>query len=176
MGMQTFTLTPGRINKFKGQILKHAVLVEILAKGGRQVKFPKNNSDTYVARRWVPYGATTTNPNQFFANATGDRGNTLVSAHLTQEGVTVLPESITPMDTSVVMQQYSCLYGFSDKTYDLYEDDIPQAMQEQIGERVSLVNEMIIYGVVKASTNQWYGGTGTSRATGNGKLTLNLIR
>lgn len=176
MGMQTFALTPGRINKFKGQILKHAVPVEVLAKGGRQVKFPKNNSDTYVARRWVPYGATTTNPNQFFANATGDRGNTLVSAHLTQEGVTVLPESITPMDTSVVMQQYSCLYGFSDKTYDLYEDDIPAAMQEQIGERVALVNEMIIYGVVKASTNQWYGGTGTSRATVNGKLTLNLIR
>ena len=176
MGMQTFTLTPGRINKFKGQILKHAVPVEVLAKGGRQVKFPKNNSDTYVARRWVPYGATTTAPNQFFANGTGDRAQTLVNAHLTQEGITVLPESITPMDLSVVMQQYSCLYGFSDKTYDLYEDDIPQAMQEQIGERVALVNEMIIYGIVKASTNQWYGGTGSSRSTVNGKLTLPLIR
>jgi len=176
MGMQTFTLTPGRINKFKGQILKHAVPVEVLAKGGRQVKFPKNNSDTYVARRWVPYGATTTSPNQFFANGTGDRAQTLVNAHLTQEGITVLPESITPMDLSVVMQQYSCLYGFSDKTYDLYEDDIPQAMQEQIGERVALVNEMIIYGIVKASTNQWYGGTGSSRSTVNGKLTLPLIR
>lgn len=176
MGMQTFTLTPGRINKFKGQILKHAVPVEVLAKGGRQVKFPKNNSDTYVARRWVPYGATTTSPNQFFANGTGDRAQTLVNAHLTQEGITVPPESITPMDLSVVMQQYSCLYGFSDKTYDLYEDDIPQAMQEQIGERVALVNEMIIYGIVKASTNQWYGGTGSSRSTVNGKLTLPLIR
>ncbi len=176
MTMQTFALTAGRINKFKGQILKHAVPVEVLAKGGRQVKFPKNNSDTYVARRWVPYGATTTNPNQFFANATGDRAQTMVNAHLTQEGVTVLPESITPMDISVVMQQYSCLYGFSDKTYDLYEDDIPQAMQEQIGERVALVNEMIVYGIVKASTNQWYGGTGTSRSTVNGKLTLPLIR
>lgn len=176
MTMQTFALTPGRINKFKGQILKHAVPVEVLAKGGRQVKFPKNNSDTYVARRWVPYGATTTNPNQFFATADGDRAQTMVNAHLTQEGVTVLPESITPMDISVVMQQYSCLYGFSDKTYDLYEDDIPQAMQEQIGERVALVNEMIVYGIVKASTNQWYGGTGTSRSTVNGKLTLPLIR
>lgn len=176
MPMQTFALTPGRINKFKGQILKHAVPVEVLAKGGRQVKFPKNNSDTYVARRWVPYGATTTNPNQFFATADGDRAQTMVNVHLTQEGVTVLPESITPMDISVVMQQYSCLYGFSDKTYDLYEDDIPQAMQEQIGERVALVNEMIVYGIVKASTNQWYGGTGTSRSTVNGKLTLPLIR
>lgn len=176
MGMQTFQLTAGRINKFKGEILRHAVPVEVLAKGGRQVKFPKNNSDTYVARRWVPYGATTTNPNQFFQNGTGDRGNAMVQAHLTQEGVTPLPESITPQDVTVVMQQYACLYGFTDKTYDLYEDDIPQAMQEQIGERVGLVNEMIMYGVLKAGTNQFYGGTGTSRATVNGKLTLPLLR
>lgn len=174
--MQNFALTPGRINKFKGQILRHAVPVEVLAKGGRQVKFPKNNSDTYVARRWVPYGATTTNPNQFFANGTGDRAANLVNAHLTQEGVTPLPETITPMDVTVVMQQYSCLYGFTDKTYDLYEDDIPSAMQEQVGERVGLVNEMIMYGILKASTNQFYGGSGTSRSTVNGKLTLNLIR
>jgi len=174
--MQNFALTPGRINKFKGQILRHAVPVEVLAKGGRQVKFPKNNSDTYVARRWVPYGATTANPNVFFQNASGDRVANLVNAHLTQEGVTPLPETITPMDVTVVMQQYSCLYGFTDKTYDLYEDDIPSAMQEQVGERVGLVNEMIMYGVLKASTNQYYGGSGTSRGTVNGKLTLSLIR
>jgi N4-gp56 family major capsid protein len=177
MTMQTFGLTTGRLNKFKGEILKHATPVEVLAKGGRQVKFPKNNSDTYVARRWLPYGSTATNNgNQFFANGTGDRGNAMVQAHLTQEGVTPSPDSIAPQDVTVVMQQYSCLYGFTDKTYDLYEDDIPAAMKEQIGERVALVNEMIIYGVVKASTNQWYGGSGTSRATVNGKITLPLIR
>lgn len=177
MSMQTFNLSAGRLNKFKGQILKHAVPVEVLAKGGRQVTFPKNNSDTYVARRWLPYGSTATNNgNQFFANATGDRGNVLVQAHLTQEGVTPLPDSIAPQDVTVVMQQYSCLYGFTDKTYDLYEDDVPQAMQEQIGERVALVNEMIIFGVLKAGTNQYYGGTGTTRATVNGKITLPLIR
>lgn len=58
MTMQTFGLSQGRLNKFKGEILKHAVPVEVLAKGGRQVKFPKTNSDTYVARRWLPYGST----------------------------------------------------------------------------------------------------------------------
>lgn len=176
MGAQNFALTPGRINKFKGQILKHAVPLEVLAKGGRQVSFPKNNSDTYSARRWVPYGATSANPNVFFQNATGDRAAALVQAHQTQEGVTPLPDSITPMDLPVVMQQYSCLYGFTDKTYDLYEDDIPQAMVEQVGERVALVNEMIVYGALKASTNQYYGGTGTARISVNGKLSLNLIR
>ena len=177
MTMQTFGLTAGRINKFKGQILKHAVPQECLSKSGRQVKFPKNSSDTYVARRWIPYGATASVPNQFFGSTTAvDRGNAMVTAHQTQEGVTPTPDSIVPQDTQVVMQQYSCLYGFTDKTYDMYEDDIPQAMIQQIGERVTLVNEMIIFGVLKACTNVYYGGTGTSRATVNGGISLPMLR
>lgn len=176
MTMQTFSLTPGRINRFKGEILSHAVPDEVLAKTGRQIKMPKNVSDTYVARRWLPYGATATSPNTFFANGTGDRGNVMVQAHLTQEGVTPPPDNITPQDVTVVVNQYSCLYGFTDKTYDLYEDDISGAMSEQVGERMALVNEMIIFGAVKAGTNQFYGGTGTSRATVNGGITLGMIR
>ena len=175
MAMQQF-LTPARIAKYKGEILKHAVPVEVLAKGGRQVKMPKNSSDTYVARRWLPYGATASNPNQFFANGAGDRGQSVVQAHLTQEGVTPSPDSITPQDVTTIIQQYSCLYGFTDKTYDLHEDDIPEQMKVQIGERVALVNELIVYGALKGSTNQFYGGTGTSRATVNGGLTLSMIR
>lgn len=176
MTMQNFALTPGRINKFKGEILKHAVPVEVLGKIGRQVKMPKNESDTYVARRWIPYNATSSQPNQFFSNGTGDRTNAITQAHLTSEGVTPAPESITPMDVTVVINQYSCLYGFTDKTYDLYEDDIPQAMKEQIGERVTFVNELIIFGALKGCTNQYYGGTGTTRATVNGGLTLGFVR
>jgi N4-gp56 family major capsid protein len=179
MTMQTFALTPGRINKFKGQILKHAVPLEILSKAGRQVKMPKNSSDTYVARRYLPYGATATDANtinRFFQNGPGDRGNMIVQAHLTQEGVTPTPDSITPQDVTVVMQQYSCLYGFTDKTYDLYEDDIPQAMVEQVGERVTFVNEIIVYGALKACTNQFYGGTGSTRDTVNGVMTLGMLR
>lgn len=179
MTMQTFALTPGRINKFKGEILSHAVPLEVLSKGGRQVKMPKNNSDTYVARRYLPYGATATDQNtinRFFANGTGDRGNAVVQAHLTQEGVTPTPDSITPQDISVVVQQYSCLYGFSDKTFDLYEDDIPEAMKQQVGERVTLVNELIVYGQLKSCTNAYFGGTGVSRATVNGAISLGLLR
>ena len=176
MAVQGFALTPARLNKFKGEILKHAVPMEVLSKGGRQVPMPKNNSDTYVARRWLPYGSTAANPNVFFQNATGDRGNVLAQAHLVQEGVTPLPESIVPQDVTVVLQQYSCLYGFTDKTYDLYEDDIPKAMIEQIGDRVTLVNEMIIYGALRGCTNQFYGGTGSARSNVNGAITLGMIR
>jgi N4-gp56 family major capsid protein len=179
MTIQLYGLTPGRIEKFKGEILKHAVPREVLNKMGRQVKMPENNSKTYVARRWLPYGATTANQNtinQFFTNGTGDRGNAMVQAHQSSEGVTPPPDSITPQDTTVVIQEYSCLYGFTNQTYDLYEDDIPEAMQAQIGERVNLVNEMINWGALRASTNQYYGGTGTSIATVNGGLTLGMVR
>jgi hypothetical protein len=37
MAMQNFSLTPGRINKFKGEILAHAVPMEVLGKTGRQI-------------------------------------------------------------------------------------------------------------------------------------------
>lgn len=174
MTMQTFQLTPGRINKFKGEILEHAKPYEVLANAGRQVQMPQNVSDTYVARRFLPYGATASNPNIFFANGTGDRGNAMTQAHLTSEGVTPTPDSIQPVDIVEVVQQYSCLYGFSDKTYYLYEDDIPAQMKMQIGERVGLVNEMIVYGKLKSCTNVFYGGAGTSRATVAGPMTLNI--
>ena len=86
------------------------------------VKLPRNNSDTYVARRWLSYGTTSTDANtinRFFQNGTGDRGNAVVQANQISEGVTPQPESITPQDITVVVQQYGCLYGFTDKTYDL---------------------------------------------------------
>lgn len=176
----TFTLTPGRINKYKGEILGHATPTEVLSRQGRQIrKLPQNQSDTYVARRFLPYGATATNgttQNTFFPTATGDRGNAIVQAHLTQEGVTPNPESIVPMDVTVVVQQYSCLYAFTDKTYNLYEDDIPKEMIKQVGERVTLVNELIVWGVLRGCTNQYFGGTGTTLATVNGPITLGLLR
>jgi len=179
MPMQNFTLTPGRINKFKGEILAHAVPLEVLGKTGRQIPMPRNSSDTYVARRWLPYGATATNAttmNAYFQSGTGDRGNTITQAHQIQEGVTPAPDSIVPLDITVVVQQFGCLYGFTDKTYDLYEDDIPKAMIEQIGERVTFVNEMIIWGALRGCTNAYYGGAGTSIATVAGGLTLGMVR
>lgn len=174
MTMQSYGLTPARIGKFKGDILKHAKPFEVLAKVGRQVQMPKNNSDTYVARRWLPFNTTAARPNIFFANGTGDRGNAYAAQHLTAEGVTPLPDSINAVDITEVVLQYSCLYGFTDKTFDLYEDDVPEQMKQQIGERVALVNEQICYGKLKASTNQFYGGAGTTRATVAGPMTIAL--
>jgi N4-gp56 family major capsid protein len=179
MAMQGYALAAARIGKFKGKILKRAIPREILARTGRQEPLPRNNSDTYVARRWLPYGATSTDANsinRFIQPGAGDRTNVIVQAHQTTEGVTPPPDNIVPQDITVVMQQYSCLYGFTDKTYKFYEDDIPGQMAKQVADRMVLVNEYIIYGALRGSTNYYYGGTGTSRSTVNGPLTLPMLR
>lgn len=177
--MQTMTMTPARIGKYKGEILAHAQPEEVLAKHGRHKSMPKNNSDTYIARRFLPYGATSTSlntQNRFLIDGTGDRAQAKVQDHQTSEGVTRSPETIQAVNVTVVIQEYSCLYGFTNRTFDLYEDDIPKEMITQIGERVALVNEWIIWGALRACTNQFYGGSGTSQGTVNGGISLPLLR
>jgi len=180
MGMQAYTTSAQRIGRFAGRILAHAIAQEMLAKMGTQHSLPKNVSDTIIFRRWLPYGATastSSSQNQFFQNANGDRGNAIVQAHQTAEGITPPPDSITPLDITVVMQQYTCLYGYTDKTADLYEDDIPAQMKIQISERVTFVNELKIYGELKAGTNQYYGGAAaTTIGTVTAPITLNMVR
>ena len=177
--MQTYDMNPQRLGRFKGEILKHAEPMEMLCKMGRAVKYPRNNSDTYTARRYLPYGATSasaTSQNTFFQNGTGDRGNAIVQAHQTQEGVTPLPDSISSVDVTVVIQEYAFLYGFTNKTFDFYEDDIPKEINKQIGERVTFVSEMIAYGVLRSCTNVYYGGAGTTIATVNGPVSLGQLQ
>jgi N4-gp56 family major capsid protein len=176
MALHGYDTQTARIDKFKGRLLKRAQSVEVTSRFGRQVQMPKNNSDTYIARRWLPHGGTSGNPNTFFNNVTGDRAAAYANAHLATEGVTATPETITPVDYPVVIQQYTCLYGYTDKTYNLYEDDVPAEMIKLVGERITLVNEMVNYGVMKATTNQYYGGSGTSVATVDGGITLSMIR
>lgn len=180
MAGQLFATNTGRINKFAGAILKRAVPKEILCRAGRQVEIPQNRSDTYVARRYLPYGGATTNANtinRFFSDGNGaDRADAIADAHVVSEGVTPTPDSLTPQDYTAIIQQYSCLYGFSDKLFYLYEDDVPAEMKKIVGERVTFVNEMIVYAALKACTNVYYGGTGTTVATVDGAISLNLIR
>lgn len=119
MGIQNYNLSAQRIGKIKGEILAHAVPVEVLGITGQQKQIPKNSGDTVVYRRWLPYGSTTANNgNQFFANGTGDRTATMVNAHLVSEGVTPAAETLTPQDVQVSLNQYGVLYAVTDKTVD----------------------------------------------------------
>lgn len=176
MAIQNYSTASQRIGKVKGEIIAHAVPVEVLGLTGQQKQIPKNSGDTVVYRRWLPYGATSSVPNQFFSAGTGDRTATMVMGHLTSEGITPAAEAITPMDVSVTLNQYSVLYSMTDKTVDMYEDDVPAEMKKQVGERMGLIREMIRFGALKAITNKFYGGSGTSRGTVNGKITPNLLR
>lgn len=176
MGLQNMLTPAQRIGKLKGEILTHAIPREVLGLIGQTKPMPKNSGDTVVYRRWLPVNATAASPNTFFANGTGDRTNALVQQYLAAEGVTPNAETLVPQDIQVSLNEYTVLFGYTKRTADLYEDDVPGAMKLQTGERLALVRELVRFGVIKACTNKYYGGSGTTRATVNGKLTLKLLR
>lgn len=169
MSLQTLNNPATRINKYKGEILAHAIPVEVLGLVGEQIKMPKNVSANIVFRSWIPYGATLTN------SSTYNRWTVDANAHLLQEGVTPQADSLTPRDVTATLQEYGVLYGLTNRTEDLNEDDVPMAMKQQAGERIGLLREMIRYGELKAGTNSYYGG-GTTRATVASKITIGLLR
>lgn len=163
------TPTAARIGAVKGEILAHAAPKEVLGITGEQKKLGKNKSDTIKFRRWLPYGGTTSSAN------TINRWSVTASAHVLAEGATPAAETLAAQDISVTIQQYGCLYQITDKTFDLYEDDVAGGMRKQVGERMGLVREMVRYGELKAGTNVFYAG-GTTRVTVNAKINLNTIR
>lgn len=167
--MYTYQTNAGRINEIKGETLAHAIPIEVLALGCTMKQMPKRQGDNITYRRWLPWGATTTNIN------TQNRPIAIAANHITQEGVTPTADSLTPVDVNVVQQQYACLYSYSDKAAELYEDDIPEEMKIQVGERMGLVREMIRYGAMKAGTNVMY-ASGTTRLTVDAAIDLNILR
>lgn len=169
MSQFTYSSPAGRINKLKGEILAHAVPVEVLGITGMQRAIPKNQGATVVYRRYLPYGGATTNSN------TINRWSVTAAGHLLTEGTTPTADTLTPQDITVALNQYGCLYQLTDKTADLYEDDVPTEMKQLCGERIALVREMVRYGVVKAGTNAYYSG-GTSLGTVDEKIKLTTLR
>lgn len=170
MAQFTSTNPAARIGKLKGEILAHAVPVEVLGITGQQRAMPKNSGKTIVHRRYLPYGAANTNWD------TRNRPAADPVAHELTEGVTPTADTLVPQDISVTIKQYGCLYQLTDQTADTYEDDVPAEMKKHCGERIGLVREMIRYGILKACTNVYYAGGGSTRASVNSKITLNLLR
>lgn len=158
-----------RIGRWKGEILKHAIPQEVLGRMGASSKkrIPKNVGDTIIFRRWLPKGATTTNPNIW---------NVQPTEHLLVEGETPNADQIVAQDITVTLQEYGVLYRFSNRVVDMSEDDIPMEMKRLAGERMGLLMEMIRYGVLKAGTNVYRAGNVASRALVNGLVSANLLR
>lgn len=185
MAGQTFASQAARIQKWKGELLARVIPVEVLNLAGLTKSIPKNVSDTVVYRRWVPYDANTTNANVLVGDVSpantvetyaSNRVDTKLTANTLTEGTTPAPDSLVAQDITVVLKQYGALYSFTDKVADLYEDDIADALKTQVAERIALIRELEVYSKLRASTNRFYGGTGTTLATVNGKLTAKLLR
>lgn len=177
MAIQTLDIPAQRIGQSLGRVLAHAQPKIVLGTVGMTDSRKKNTGAVVKYRRWLPKGATTSSPNTFFGDSSGtDRAAAYVQAQQTSEGVTPNAESLVPQDFSVSQLQFSVLYGFTDQTADLSEDIIPKVMEEMVGERTGLICEMQLFGVLKGCTNKFYGGSGTSRATVNGTLSLRLLR
>jgi N4-gp56 family major capsid protein len=169
MAIQNYSTVTARIGKLKGEILAHAMPMEVLGITGMQKQMPKNQSDTVVFRRYLPYGGT---DNKWI---TGANVATFASNHVTTEGTTPTADVLGASDITVTLSQYAVLYSVSDKTVDLYEDDVPAEMKKQTGERIGLVREMVRYGALKACTNVFYAG-GTSIGTVDETLSVNFLR
>ena len=104
--MATFSTTAPaeRIGKLKGEILAHAVATEVLGITGMQRALPKNNGQTVVYRRYLPFGAANTNWN------TRNRPVVNAAAHELTERVTPSADTLVPQDITVTIKQYGCLY------------------------------------------------------------------
>lgn len=179
MSIQTLDIPAQRIGQSLGRILAHAQPKIVLGTVGMTDSRKKNTGATVKYRRWLPKGATASSPNIFFPDATvvgTDRSAVYTQAQQTSEGITSNAESLVSQDFSVSQLQFNVLYGFTDQTADLSEDVIPKVMEEMVGERTGLLCEMQLFGIAKGATNKFYGGTGTSRATVNGTISLNLLR
>lgn len=169
MSIQTYNLSPGRINEIMGEVLAISEPVQVLELGCAMKRIPKNKGDNVSYRRIIPTGGATTNAN------TINRWSVSAVAHLLQEGVTPAAETLTDQYVNVQLNQYGAIYGWTNKTADLHEDDIPGDMKDILGKRIGLVREMIRYGAMKACTNAFYSG-GTSRGTVDEAISLKVLR
>lgn len=165
MTIASYASPAQRIGRIKGQMLKHAVHVNTLEISGEVFKQPVKMGDTVIFRQVVPYGATAAAPNTLSVTA---------AANLIQEGVTPPAESINILDTTVLVQKYGALYGYTERQNSLGEDDLPSWMEEQLGERMGLVRELVYIGALQGGTNRFYSG-GTTRATVASPVNLNLV-
>ncbi|MFA7269930.1 MAG: N4-gp56 family major capsid protein [Sterolibacterium sp.] len=148
-----------------GQVIKHALFVSTLEISGEVWKQPLHMGDTVIFRQVVPFGATAAAPDVF---------STTAAANLIQEGNTPAADTLKMLDTTVQVQKYGCLYTYTERQANLGEDPMPDWMTEQVGERLGLVRELVYGAALQGCTNRFYAG-GTTRATVDEVLTLNLL-
>ena len=155
-------------------MLEHAQPIIVLGDFGEQKEMPKNNTDTLVFRRVLPFGATTAGSGIGSNQYVGTPSMT-ANAFLLSEGTTPNSNTVSFQDVSVQLQNFGVLYKFSSKVENLYEDDVPGEMNKLVGETMGEILELVRYGVLKAGTQVIY-TNGSSRGSVNSPISLNKIR
>jgi len=125
------------------EMLKHAEPVEVLQKLGLSKPIPANTAKGAKFRRPVPFAAATT---------------------ALTEGVTPSAQAMTYEDVEVTLAQYGAVADTTDVVADMAEDPVLKDMSMLSGEQASLTLEMVLYGVLKAGTNVFYGNAVANRA------------
>lgn len=163
--MQTYSLNASRnLIRAEREMLKAAEPIKVLSSFGSQKEQPKNSTDTIVFRRFLPVDA-----------AANGAPNVSAASYVLAEGVVPSARTLTPQDVTVTLQQYGILMKLSNKTEDLYEDDIPKEMTKKVGEHMATLEELINYGVVRGGTNVQY-ANGSARGDVNTAISLNALR
>lgn len=155
-------------------MLEHAMPITVLGDFGTQREMPKNQTDTLVFRRTLPFGAT--------AGTTIEGSLRYVGTPVVNPATLVLAEGTTPnsntisfQDITVTLQNYGILYKYSSKVELMYEDDIPAEMVKQVGETLAEAMEVVRYGVLKAGSVVIY-ANGSSRSAVNTPISINVLR
>lgn len=168
MAGHKFATDTARIGAIKGMMLETAMFEECLSAAGRVDPMPANQGETYKWKRFILPSGT----DNVWIAAGGD--DEWVDRHKTAEGVTPGAESVTSKIITGTPTQYSVLYTYTDKTAELYEDNIPEQEVEFAAQRIRLVREMHNYGKLKATTNAFYAG-GSSTATVAATISKTLL-
>jgi N4-gp56 family major capsid protein len=156
-------------------MLEHAGTVTVLGDFGTQREMPRNQTDTLVFRRVLPFGAVAAGTTLEGTSRYVATPVIAPSAFVLAEGTTPTPNTITFQDITVTLQNYGILYKYSSKVELMYEDDIPGEMVKQTGETLGEAMELVRYGVLKAGSVVIY-GNGTTRAGVNTAISLNVLR
>lgn len=172
MAGQSYSTVAGRLENFAGKVLARAQFTEQLCKLGDMSEMPENKSQKITFLRYLPYGGV---DNQFVA-AGGDTA--FINQHLVAEGVTPPANSIAYTTFYTTLRQIGCLFSYTDVTFDTHEEGktFPQEMETQVSERLTLCREFMCYGTMKACTNAYFGGSGTTIDTVNGPVTRDMAQ
>lgn len=175
MATQGYSTAPSRnlIRAAQG-MLEHAQPIIVLGDFGEQKEMPKNNTDTLVFRRVLPFGAVATGSGIGSSQYVGTPQIT-ANSFVLSEGATPNSNTVSFQDVTVQLQNFGVLFKFSSKTENLYEDDVPGEMVKLVGETMGEILELVRYGVLKAGTQVIY-CNGSSRSAINTPISLNKIR